>query len=65
MWGNKKSHTPQAADLEPKNWQTNQPPKRTPASWERTTKMNKDVMRPAGACRCGKQPLPRSEPGWR
>ncbi len=25
MWANKKSHTPQAADLEPKNWQTNQP----------------------------------------
>jgi cytoskeletal protein CcmA (bactofilin family) len=49
MWGNKKSHTPQAADPEPKNWQTNQPPKRTPASWEGTTKMNKDVMRPAGA----------------
>jgi cytoskeletal protein CcmA (bactofilin family) len=49
MWGNKKSHTPQAADPEPKNWQTNQPPKRSPASWEGTTKMNKDVMRPAGA----------------
>src|SRR5713226_4819982 len=49
MWGNKKSHTPQAADPEPKNWQTNQPPKPAPASWERTTKMNKDVMRPAGA----------------
>ncbi len=31
MWGNKKSHTPQAADPEPKNWQTNQPPKRTGA----------------------------------
>jgi cytoskeletal protein CcmA (bactofilin family) len=26
MWGNKKSHTPQSADPEPKNWQTNQPP---------------------------------------
>jgi cytoskeletal protein CcmA (bactofilin family) len=26
MWGNKKSHPPQAADPEPKNWQTNQPP---------------------------------------
>src|SRR5437667_8054854 len=49
MWRNKKSHTPQAADPEAKNWQTNQPPKRTPASWEGTTKMNKDVMRPAGA----------------
>src|SRR6266853_4828835 len=49
MWGNKKSHRPQAADPEPKNWQTNQPPKRTPATWEGTTKMNKDVMRPAVA----------------
>ena len=49
MWGNKKSHTPQAADPEPKNWQTNQPPKPAPASSEGTTKMNKDVMRPAGA----------------
>ena len=28
MWGNKKSHTPQTADPEPKNSQTNQPPKR-------------------------------------
>src|SRR5467141_1646909 len=25
MWGNKKSHTPQAVDPEPKTWQTNQP----------------------------------------
>ncbi len=49
MWGNKKPDTPQAADLEPKNLQTNQPPKPAPASWEGTTKMNKDVMRPAGA----------------
>src|SRR5260370_28157595 len=48
MWGNKKSHPPQAADPEPKNWQTNQPPKPAPASSEGTTKMNKDVMRPAG-----------------
>src|SRR6266849_2872592 len=49
MWGNKKSHTPQSADPEPKNWQTKQPPKRTPATWEGTTKMNKDVMRPGVA----------------
>src|SRR6266446_1765460 len=48
MWGNKKSHTPQAADPGPKNWQTNQPPKPAPASSEGTTKMNKDVIRPAG-----------------
>src|SRR5713226_5468213 len=49
MWGNKNSHTPQAADPEPKNWQTTQPPKPAPASSEGTPKMNKDVMRPAGA----------------
>jgi len=49
MWGKKKSHTPQAADPEPKNWQTNRPPKPAPASSEGTTKMNKDVMRRAGA----------------
>jgi cytoskeletal protein CcmA (bactofilin family) len=44
MWGNKKSHTPQAVDQEPKNWQTNQPLKPAPASWEGTTKIYKDVM---------------------
>jgi cytoskeletal protein CcmA (bactofilin family) len=49
MWGNKKSHIPQAAGAEPKNWQTNQPPKPAPASWEGTTKMNKDAMRPTEA----------------
>ena len=49
MWGDKKPDTPQAADQEPKNLQTNQPPKPAPESWEGTTKMNKDVMRPAGA----------------
>ena len=49
MWGNKKSHTPQTADPEPKNSQTNQPPKPASASWEGTTKMNKDVITPAGA----------------
>ena len=49
MWLNKKSHTPQAADPEPKNWQTNQPPKPAPAPWEGTSKMNKDAMRPARA----------------
>ncbi len=49
MWSNKKPETPQAADPEPKNWQTNQPPKPAPASSEGTPKMNKDVMRPAGA----------------
>jgi cytoskeletal protein CcmA (bactofilin family) len=49
MWGNKKSHTPQAVDPEPKNWQTNQPRKPAPASWEGTTKIYKDVMGSAGA----------------
>lgn len=49
MWGSKKSHTPQAVNPEPKTWQTNQPPKPAPASWEGTTETNKDVMRPAGA----------------
>jgi hypothetical protein len=49
MWGNKKSHTPQAVDPEPKNCQTNQPPNPAPASWEGTTKIHKDVMGSAGA----------------
>src|SRR5260370_38777785 len=49
MWGNKKPETPKGPDPEPKNVQTNQPPKSAPESWEGTTKMNKDVMRPAGA----------------
>lgn len=49
MWRNKKSHTPQTADPDPKNWQANQSPKPHPESWEGTAKMNKDVMHPAGA----------------
>ena len=49
MWDNKKSHTPQTADPEPKNSQTNQPPKPVPPSWEGTTKTSKDAMGPAGA----------------
>src|SRR4029077_16656501 len=48
MWSKKKPDTTQAADPEPTNLQTNQPPKPATASWEGTTKMNKDVMRPAG-----------------
>src|SRR5258707_10144070 len=48
MWGKKKPDTAQAADPESTNLQTNQPPKPASASWEGTTKMNKDVMRPAG-----------------
>ena len=49
MWSHKKPDTPQAADTEPKNWQANQPPKSAPAPGEGTTKINKDVTRPAGA----------------
>jgi cytoskeletal protein CcmA (bactofilin family) len=49
MWRNKKPDTPQGADPEPKNLQANQPLKPAPASWEGTTKINKDVVRPAGA----------------
>jgi len=46
MWPNKKSHAPQTADPELKNWQSNEPPK--PAASEATTKTNKDVLPPAG-----------------
>ncbi len=49
MWRNKKPDTPQAADPEPKNLQTNHPPKPASPSWEGTTKTNKDVMGSAGA----------------
>ena len=48
MWDKKKPDTTQAADPESTNLQTNQPPKPASASWEGTTKMNKDVMHPAG-----------------
>jgi hypothetical protein len=48
MWGKKKPDTTQAADPEPTNLQTNQPPKPATASSEGTTKMNEDVTRPAG-----------------
>src|SRR5260221_14793181 len=49
MWGKKKHDATQAADPESTNLQTNQPIKPASASWEGTTKMNKDVMRPTGA----------------
>jgi len=48
MWSKKKPDTTQAADPEPTNLQTNQPPKPAAASWEGITKMNQDVMRPGG-----------------
>jgi Polymer-forming cytoskeletal len=47
MWGNKKPDKPPPADPGLKNVQTSQSPKAPPALWERTTKMNRDVMRPA------------------
>jgi len=49
MWGNKKPDKPPPADAGLRNVQTNQSLRPAPASWERTTKMNKDVMRPTGA----------------
>ena len=50
MWGNKKPETPQpAAPPETKNFPTNQPPKPAPATWEGTTAMSTDAMRPLGA----------------
>ena len=49
MWSNKKPDTPKAADSEPTNLQTTQPTKVTPAFWQRTTKMNNNVIRPTGA----------------
>src|SRR5260370_21365725 len=48
MWGKKKHVTTQAAEPEPTNLQTNQPLKPATASWQGTTKMSEDVMRPAG-----------------
>ena len=49
MWGNKKPDTPQAAQPEPRNLYSNQPPKLAPATWEGTTAMSTDAMRPLGA----------------
>lgn len=49
MWGNKKPDGPQAGHPDPKNLQTNQAPKSAPATWEGTTAMSTDAMRPLGA----------------
>src|ERR1700747_2631527 len=54
MWGNaKKPETPQAAQPEPKSFAANQmnqnqAPKPAPATWEGTTAMSTDAMRPLG-----------------
>ncbi len=50
MWGNKKPDTPQPAQPEIKNLPTNNPPpKPSAATWEGTTAMSTDAMRPLGA----------------
>ena len=49
MWGHKKPDMSQAADPEPKNLQTNQPPKPAPGSLEGITKTGKDSVGPPGA----------------
>ena len=49
MWGNKKPDRPQAADPEPKNVRTNQPPKPVPAFSEGLARTSKDAMRSTGA----------------
>ena len=51
MWSNKKPETPQPAQPEVKNFPTNAntPPKPSAATWEGTTAMSTDAMRPMGA----------------
>jgi len=51
MWGNKKPDTPQPAQPESKNFPVNPPPASKPAAatWEGTTAMSTDSMRPSGA----------------
>jgi cytoskeletal protein CcmA (bactofilin family) len=49
MWSSKKPETPQGAQTEAKNSTVNQAPKRAPATWEGTTAMSTDAMRPLGA----------------
>jgi len=49
MWGNKKPETPQSAQPESKNFPVNPPQKTPAATWEGTTAMSTDAMRPLGA----------------
>ena len=49
MWGNKKPETPQGAQPETKNFPVNPPQKTAAATWEGTTSMSTDAMRPLGA----------------
>jgi cytoskeletal protein CcmA (bactofilin family) len=48
MWSNKKPDTPQAAQPEARNFNSNEPPRPAPAAWEGTTAMSTDAMRPLG-----------------
>jgi cytoskeletal protein CcmA (bactofilin family) len=49
MWGNKRPDTPQPAQPEHKNFPVNPPPQPSTATWEGTTAMSTDTMRPLGA----------------
>jgi cytoskeletal protein CcmA (bactofilin family) len=49
MWSNKKPDTTQAAQPEARNFNSNEPPRPAPATWEGTTAMSTDAMRPLGA----------------
>lgn len=49
MWGNKKPDTLEPAQPESKTFSASQPPKPTAATWEGTTAMSTDAMRPLGA----------------
>src|SRR3989442_15927239 len=53
MWDHKKPDMPQAADPEPKNLQTNQPPKPAPGCLEGITKTGKDSVGPPEATAYG------------
>jgi cytoskeletal protein CcmA (bactofilin family) len=49
MWSSKKLDVPQPAQPESHNFPVSQPPKPTTATWEGTTAMSTDAMRPLGA----------------
>ncbi len=53
MWGNKKPDGSPATQPEAKNLPTNQPPKPAQATWEGTTAMSTDAMRPLGSNTAG------------
>jgi cytoskeletal protein CcmA (bactofilin family) len=49
MWGNKKPDAPQTGQPDPRDLQSNQPPKPASATWEDKPAMSTDAMRPLGA----------------